>query len=333
MPTPQSVGLRVPVPSPDGGQQGWEIAATVYLPAADALARHPPLLALMPGGGYSRRYYDLPGPGYSQAAHHVQRGTIVVAIDHLGAGDSSAPPPELTTLPAVAAANHAAVVAVASRLRAGTLAPGVPPADLGCVVGAGHSIGGHVLAAMQAAHRTFDGVAILGSSLVHMTIPVRRGAPGAPADGLPGADWEVGGIDWGWAFHWQDTPVPADLASLIAADIAAGLPTRTTAPEWATVGYPGFTPESVLPGVIADQAARIDVPVLLAMAERDVCQSPAEEVAALKAATDIRVVVVPRMAHMHNFATTRTQIWDRLDEFVAHVTRVAAPEARRADSQ
>jgi pimeloyl-ACP methyl ester carboxylesterase len=313
----------MPVPSP-GSQPDWKIAATVYLPAADALAGRPPLLALMPGGGYSRRYFDLPLPGYSQAAHHAMRGTIVVAIDHLGAGDSSAPPPELTTLPTVAAANHAAVIAVASRLRAGTLAPGIPPVGLGCVVGAGHSIGGHVLAAMQAAHRTFDGVAILGSSLVHMTIPVRPGAPEAPADGLPGTDWELGGIDWGWAFHWQDTPVPTELASLIAADIEAGLPTRTTAPEWATVGYPGFTPESVLPGVIAGQAALIDVPVLLAMAERDVCGPPAQEVAALKAATDIRVVVVPRMAHMHNFATTRTQIWDRLDEFVAHLTSSSA---------
>jgi pimeloyl-ACP methyl ester carboxylesterase len=130
--------------------------------------------------------------------------------------------------------------------------------------------------------------------------------------------------------------VPPELAALIAADIAAGLPIRQapsqTTSEWATTGYPGFAAESVLPGAVADEAARIDVPVLLAMGERDVCRPLAEEVAALKSATDIRVVVVPQMAHMHNFATTRTQIWDRLDELVTHVTRVAAPQARRADS-
>jgi hypothetical protein len=140
-------------------------------------------------------------------------------------------------------------------------------------------------------------------------------------------------IDWAWAFHWQDTPVPPELASLIAADIAAGLPTRQapsqTASEWATASYPGFAAESVLPGAVADEAGRIDVPVLLAMAERDVCRPLAEEIAALKAASDIGVLVVPQMAHMHNFAATRTLLWERLDEFVAHVTRISAPESRR----
>jgi pimeloyl-ACP methyl ester carboxylesterase len=318
------VDLRVPVPSADGGEP-WEVAASVYLPDDDALAGRPVALVVMPGGGYSRRYFDLPGPGFSQASHHVRSGTVVIAIDHLGAGDSSVPPPELTTLPAVAAAAHAAVTTILGLLREGRLAPGVPAVGLTGVVGAGHSIGGQVLAVMQAGHRTFDGVAMLGSSLAGTIIPARPGVSEATAaDGA--------GIDWGWAFHWRDTPVPPELASLIAADIAAGLPTRQTAPDWATLNYPGFVPASVLPGAVADEAARIDVPVLLAMGERDVCHSPAEEVAALKAATDISVLVLPEMAHMHNFATARTRLWERLDEFVTHVTRTSAPEVRRGDN-
>jgi len=32
------------------------------------------------------------------------------------------------------------------------------------------------------------------------------------------------------------------------------------------------------------------------------------------------------MAHMHNFAATRTRLWERLDEFVTHVTRCTAPD-------
>ena len=44
----------------------------------------------MPGAGYSRRYFDLPEPGYSEALYHNRRGTIVVALDHLGVGESSA---------------------------------------------------------------------------------------------------------------------------------------------------------------------------------------------------------------------------------------------------
>jgi hypothetical protein len=36
------------------------------------------------------------------------------------------------------------------------------------------------------------------------------------------------------------------------------------------------------------------------------------------------VLVVPQMAHMHNFAATRTLLWERLDEFVTHVTGTTA---------
>jgi pimeloyl-ACP methyl ester carboxylesterase len=323
-----SFDLRVPVPSADGEQPGWEIAATVYLPAADAIPGRPPVLVVMPGGGYGRRYFDLPVPGLSQAEHHARQGTVVVAIDHLGVGASSVPPMEVTTLPTVAAANHAAVVTVLGRLREGTLAPGVPPLDLAGVVGAGQSLGGHALAAMQAGHRTFDGVAMLGSSMAGTTMPVR---PGAPEVAVPdGATPEqasllvIANTDWSWVYHWQDTPLPPELASLVAADVAAGLPARRSAPEWGSLTYPGYGASMVLPGVMAGEAARIDVPVLLATGERDVCRPPAEEIATFKAATDISVFVVPRMAHMHNFATTRALLWERLDEFVTHVARIAA---------
>ena len=77
----------------------------------------------------------------------------------------------------------------------------------------------------------------------------------------------------------------------------------------------------MLPGAVASEAASIDVPILLAAGERDVCHPPAEEIAALKSATDISVLVLPQMAHMHNFAVTRTLLWERLDEFVAQVSR------------
>ena len=334
MPQVRSFDLRVPVPSSDGDQRGWEIAASVYLPADDVLRERPAALVVMPGGGYSRRYFDLPVPGFSQAEHHARRGTVVVAIDHLGVGHSSVPPLEATTLPAVAAANHAAVSTLLDRLRQGTLAPDVPPVDLAGVIGAGQSLGGHALAVMQADHRTFDGVAMLGSSMISTTLPVRPGAQETVVpDGTTAEDAALlmlANTDWNWAFHWEGTPAPEpsrrpyDLASLVAADIAGGLPARQTAPEWGSLTYPGFGALLMLPGVVASEAARIDVPVLLATGERDVCRPPAEEVAAFKAATDISVFVAPRMAHMHNFAVTRTLLWERLDEFITHVTRTTA---------
>ena len=331
MPQVRTADLRVPVPSPGGPQPGWQIAATVYLPADDALAAGPGVLVVMPGAGYSRRYYDLPLPGYSQAEHHARQGMVVIAIDHLGVGDSSVPPAEVTTLPTVAAANHAAVTAILGRLRAGTLAPGIPATDAACVVGAGQSMGGHALIGMQAGHRTFDAIAMLGSSLVGTHLPVRRDTPEVviPDGATPeeAAQFVVANIDWSWAFHWDGGTAadparpPHDLASLVAADVAAGLPMRRTAPAWGSLTWPGFAPSMMMPGVLAAETASIDVPVLLAMGERDVCYPLAAEVAALKSASDISVLVVPQMAHMHNFATTRAQIWERLDELVARVTR------------
>jgi pimeloyl-ACP methyl ester carboxylesterase len=218
---------------------------------------------------------------------------------------------EVTTLPTVATANHAAVSAVLDRLRQGTLAPNVPPVDLASVVGAGQSLGGHALVVMQSSHRTFDGVAMLGSSMAGTTMPVRPGAPEAVApDGTTpeqAALLTLANTDWNWVFHWEGTPMsdiprtPGDGVSLVAADIAGGLPARQTAPEWGSLTSPGFGAASMLPGVVAGEAARINVPVLLATGERDVCRPPADEVAAFKAATDISVFVVPRMAHMHNW--------------------------------
>jgi hypothetical protein len=282
----------------------------------------------MPGGGYGRRYFDLPAPGYSQAAYHARRGMVVIAVDHLGAGESTVPAAEYTTLPGVAAAGHAAVTAVIARLTAGTLAPGVPPVRLACVVGAGQSLGGHALAVTQAVHRTFDGVAMLGSSMVGTILPRRPGTaePVIPAGTTPeqAAQLTRAATDWTWAFHWQDEPLPDELAALIAADIAGGVPARRTAPTWGSLTYPGFGAVSMLPGVVAAEAARIDVPVLLAVAERDVCRSPGEEVSVFTSATDISFFRVPRMAHMHNFSVTRTLLWDRLEEFAAHVARASA---------
>jgi pimeloyl-ACP methyl ester carboxylesterase len=259
---------------------------------------------------------------------------VVIAIDHLGAGDSSVPPREVTTLPTVAAANHAAVSVVLDRLRLGTLAAGIPPVGIESVTGAGHSLGGHTLAAMQAGHRTFDGVAILGASMAGTVVPVRPGTPEAAVpDGTTPVDaarLAMANIDWAWAYHWQDTlapgtpPVPGDGAWLVAADIAGGLPARRAAPEWGSLTVPGFSFSMMLPGAAASEAARIDVPVLLATGERDVCRRPVEELAAFTAATDLSAFAVPRMAHMHNFAATRTLLWERLDEFVAHVARAAA---------
>jgi pimeloyl-ACP methyl ester carboxylesterase len=310
------------VPSTAGAGETWELAATVSLPAANALPDRPAVLVALPGAGYNRRYFDIPEAGYSEAAYHNRLGTVVVTVDHLGVGESSIPPFEVTTMEVVAGANHAAVTSILDRLRLGTLGPSVRAIEPACVVGAGQSMGGHVLAGMQAYHRTFDGVAMLGSSMVCTTMP--RG-PGRPEVSIPaGASAQEAAAlvtqetDWRFAFFWEDVP-----ESLVETDIAGGHPLRQTAPVWGSITWPGLATALVLPGAVASEAARIDVPVLVAMGERDLCRKPLEELAAFTSATDLAVTVVPRMAHMHNFAGTRRRMWDRIDAFIAQVTTFA----------
>ena len=312
------VEARLAVPSTQDGEDNWHLAATVLLPAADALPERPAVLVAMPGAGYNRRYFDLLDEGYSEAEYHNRRGTIVVALDHLGVGESSVPPFEFTTLDVVAAANNAAVNSILDSLREGTLASGVRPLDPACVVGAGQSMGGHILAGMQAYHQTFDGVAMLGSSMVCTSMPSRLGGSqvvvpkGTPPD--EAAALLTQETDWRYAFFWEDVP-----EAFVEADFAGGHPVRETAPIWGSTTVPGLAAELVLPGVVASEAASIDVPVLVGMGERDVCRDPHAELAAFKNATDIAAIVVPRMAHMHNFAGTRRRMWDRIDAFIFQV--------------
>jgi alpha-beta hydrolase superfamily lysophospholipase len=68
-------------------------------------------------------------------------------------------------------------------------------------------------------------------------------------------------------------------------------------------------------GSVAREAATIDVPVLVASGEVDVIPDPWVEPTAYRGSSDVSVVVVSRMAHMHNFARTRTQLWERIAAF------------------
>lgn len=312
--------MRISVAAPEPVAAPWEIAATVHLPGADRLASPPAVLVCLPGGGYNRRYFDIAREGYSQAAHHTGQGIVTIALDPVGVGDSTIPSQAETTLAVVAATTHEAVTQIRAQLRAGTLLPGYPPVDPAAVIGIGQSMGGFIVVAMQAAHRSFDGIAVLGASMVETRLPQ---PPGKPAIPIPvdlstaeAAALVTARADWRHAFYWEDVP-----AAIVDADTRGGLPIRTSAPDWGSTTIPGLATALVQPGIIAAEAAAIDVPVLVTMGERDVCQPPMAEVAAFSSARDLALLVVPRMAHMHNFAGTRALLWARIDASIGQVAR------------
>ena len=204
---------------------------TVYAP--DPLPEELVVAFGFPGGGYNRRYFDLPvdlpGPGgTSEARWHAARGWCFVACDHLGVGDSSHPDPAALTIESLAAANDATVRAITAQLG---------EARVRARLGFGQSMGGCLTIVAQANHRTFDGIGVLGYSAIHTVLPTPDGHTHQPAVARGSAELDletstamIGPDTFRFAFFWDDVP-----GELIDRDLT-DYPLRSgpEAPDWAS---------------------------------------------------------------------------------------------------
>jgi alpha-beta hydrolase superfamily lysophospholipase len=318
----QTLQLRIDVASVVSLQGPLEVALTAYLPDPARLSSPPIVMAAFPGGGYSRGYFDMHFAGhahYSEAEHHTAAGLIFIAGDHLGVGDSSIPDFSKLSIEMIAAANDHAIREAIRRLESGTLAPGFPAVKGATKIGIGQSMGGCIAIVMQGNHRTYDGIAPLGYSAIHTVLPQRSQAAYLKAmqahSQARSADLSKLSIlessqqieDFVYPFHWEDVP-----QDILDADMSGGYPLRKTAPPFGSCTLPTCALQMMAPGCVAKEAAAIDVPVLVGVGARDVCPDPHAEIGAYKRSDDVSLYVVPRMAHMHNFASTRRELWDRL---------------------
>jgi pimeloyl-ACP methyl ester carboxylesterase len=292
---------------------GDRVAATIHFPS-DPVAGPCVVAFGLPGGGLARGYFDArPGgdDSYSQAAFHTSRGWIFVALDHLGVGDSSQPSPETLTYASLARGDHEAVTRIADGLRRGSLVDGIGPVDIRGTIGLGHSMGGCIAIVAQGTHATFDALGVLGFSAVQTTIPTPSGAldvalkqrDDSTAD-LESGIAEAGGAHmFRWAFYWEDVP-----DQLIDRQMGGAYPGEGI-PPWNSATTPPVVFSMISPGVVADEAAAIGTPVLVATGERDVVPDLRAEAVAYRSCPHLTIVEVPAMAHMHNFAGTRGRLW------------------------
>jgi pimeloyl-ACP methyl ester carboxylesterase len=288
-------------------------AVTVHCPST--LSKRPVVIFAFPGGGYGKGYFDAQVPGatgYSQAEHHAAEGHIVVACDHVGVGASSELDRSAASYENVAAANAATVNEVLRLLREGTVAPALRKVVDPITIGMGQSYGGMLLIVQQGRQRSFDGVAVLGYSGTQIRLP--EPIAGTAPDGGTLNLAELTPRDrLRYAFYWEDVP-----AAIIDGDLKGTMPKRTPPlPMWASDRRPGgahWSPH--IPGVVAHWAAVIECPVFIGCGERDVCPDPWSEPAAYRRSKDITLAVIPRMAHMHNFAGTRNMLWERLSSWM-----------------
>jgi hypothetical protein len=343
----RSIDLQVDVTDAVGLGEPAHLALTGTAP--DALDTEPVVCFAKPGAGYSRGYYttDLPGPGHgrgSQANWHAARGWIVVAVDHLGVGDSSQHDPEALTFSRVVAASQAAETDVRQKLAAGALMEGLGPIERSVTVGLGQSMGGSLTIVQQGRFHCYDGIGVLGYSALHTHPPTAPGTPPLalpwvprdtmPSDGVtPNAPSlaEAAGVygaaapstepaatvtdPMAWGFHYDDVD-----RAVVRRDLD-GFPARNgELPPWGSATIPMTVALwCVSPGSVLTEAAAVRSPVLVALGERDVLVDPRGEVRAYESASSVDYFVCPKMAHMHNFAGTRELFWRRIETWAAWV--------------
>jgi pimeloyl-ACP methyl ester carboxylesterase len=276
------------------GQEQVTLTASIHEPAAAARA----VFVCWPGGSYDRRYWQFDAvPGYSFAEHMTAQGFAVVAADHLGVGASSAPADvDAVNLDAMARAAGALAAAVRDRL------PGTP------LLGVGHSLGGCITIITQALLGTYDGVVSLGFTHGAKDSVTADAADAADARAAAVAQAKAFFADWdaGYAIaprepnhSWLYTAsTPADV---VAADDA-------TVTRWPRQSYV----EALMAGYSASFAPRVECPLFLGFGERDIPERPHDEVAFYTGSRDVTLYVLQDAAHCHNFASTRTRLWNRL---------------------
>jgi alpha-beta hydrolase superfamily lysophospholipase len=265
------------------------------------------LFVCIPGGGMNRRYFDLPTPAgeaeVSFAAAMAAQGHAVLLIDPVGSGESSVPDDAYDIHPdRLAAANGLAVRHILDGLRAGTLTDLCPARPALRSIGVGHSLGALLTIVQQAAEPMHDALALFGFH----------------TGGLPG--------------QLTQADLALDVADTRArlVEIARG---RFPSPSIDLQAPPSSRPVSaasaiervmltpsymaMLPGMIAADAAAIDVPILIALGDSDLHGDPHRTPAAYPGSPDITLLVLRDTRHNHFLYPSRTAFFDRVARWAA----------------
>ncbi|MGB8389508.1 alpha/beta hydrolase [Mycobacterium sp.] len=308
----------------NSGEQLTQVA-WVFLPdePAESLAA----LVCLPGGTYDKRYWHLEierHPGYSFGEHLARAGYIVIAVDHLAVGDSTDPIASGPLGLELLAAGDADVARqVRKRLQHGDFVDGLAPIDLP-VVGVGHSMGACLTTMVQASTGAYDAVVLLGYGVqitnVHETMADAEtleariqqsiemfyqvsGAKPGDSHGIAPRDYLTP------MFYAGEVPqvvIDADTAAQSRVPVRAGSEVTT-------------------PGFVERYTPQIDVPVFLGFGGAiDVSPDPYVEPANYIKSPDVTLHLVPKSGHCHNFASHRTQLWDRIAAWVPTVTSPTA---------
>ena len=313
--SPKTFELKLPsgITLPD--EPPLQIAAEIFLP--ESIGDKPVALICLAGGGMNRRYFDLQADddSFSFAAQMTRRGFIVIALDHLGIGQSSRPADGYALTPAlVAQANANASAEILVRLREGRLAAGLAALPDLVSIGVGHSMGAMLTVLQQAREGQHAGLTLLGFST--------RGLPkflAADVQNLASDPEQLraGLVDAARRMFVQPYPVirssggDSTLFGSTAAD-PRGIAALKQAAD-VLLPVPAF--QAILPGNVAREAAQIRAPVFLGIGERDMVGPPASVPAAFAASASVRLEVLPETGHSHFLFPARHALFDGIADW------------------
>ena len=297
------------------------IAIDIFVP--QDLGPRPLLWVCIPGGGISRKYFDLDVAGqegaFSMARHLAARGDLVVTVDPPGVGGSDAPDDGYTLTPLVVADVLAGAI---ETLQEALGRDAIGGAELGVVtpratVGLGHSAGALLVAFQQAHHRSYDVLALLGFSA--------SGLPGVLNEeelgyaGRPKEFAEVVGLLTKARFG---DPLPERSTSdargiepnAVSTDVDVAL-AAASARLLALVGM-----SAIVPGSTQPELDELRVPIFAALGEHDLAGALGALPSQLPACGDLTLFLLDGAGHNHNVAVNRQVLWDRVARWAVSVT-------------
>lgn len=328
--------LRVEVGRLLAGEEPLAVAAEVFIPLR--LAQPPTALFCLPGGGLTRGYYHLQADtaassrssapesprgraDFSFAVWMSSQGFIVITLDPLGVGGSSRPRDGFELTPDVLVAGSArAVENIRHDLMKGAITDRLPPLSGLQTIGVGHSMGAMLTAMQQAREHQHAAVMLMGF-----------GTQGLPAE-LSAAEAVFAGDAVGarenivrLARARGKDPYPEIRPSRQARAIFAGENAErpgvdalqsARAPLLMTAGL-----FSMIPGSVAAECARIAVPVLLAVGDRDLAGPPHTIPLSFPASPDVTLLVLPATGHCHFLFPSRRRLFQRAADWGHSVVR------------
>lgn len=302
------------------------VVAEVFAGPPEALPSTPVVMTCLPGGGMSRRYFDLEVAGdpgtYSMAAYLAARGIIVITADHPGVGDSDTPDDGYELTPRMVADVDAfATSQLLDRLRSGKLLDGYPALPGLVSVGCGHSMGGLLTVHQQAHHRTHDALVLLGfagGGLPDLLTDEERRYADDP-EGATAAIARLAAARFGAAASRGATAASPFLIAVPVPDAALA---AITAAGSNLLNLCGLF--SMIPGVSSPELEAVDVPVLIGVGEHDITGASHDIPAHLPNSRDITLFVCPGAGHNHNVAPTRARLWNRLLAWIRETVAVSA---------